>query len=81
MMVSATLPTRVILRWCLRKAVTVWQLKRNLEAKNFGSLYLIPYWGEKYRILVVMDDWNESCNLGRLLPPYGLINVLSAGEK
>lgn len=80
MMVSATLPTRVILRWCLRKAVTVWQLKRNLEAKNLGSLHLIPYWGEKFRILVVMD-WNASFNLGRLLPPYGLINVLSAGEK
>ena len=80
MMVSATRPTRVILRWCLRKAVTVWQLKRNLEAKNLGSLHLIPYWGEKFRILVVMD-WNASFNLGRLLPPYCLINVLSAGEK
>ena len=43
MMVSATRPSRVILRWCLRKAVTVWQLKRNLEAKNLGSLHLIPY--------------------------------------
>lgn len=80
MMVSATRPTRVILRWCLRKAVTVWQLKRNLEAKNLGSLHLIPYWGEKFRILVVMD-WNASFNLGRLLPLYGLTNVLSAGEK
>ena len=72
MMVSATLLTRVILRWCLRKAVTVWQLKRNLEAKNLGSLHLIPYWGEKYRILVVMDTGTHLVISGGFFPLMAL---------